>query len=71
MPTGLGGNRFWVLDLDRKNGKDGLEALAAYAREHGQDLPESLVATTPSGVGIFIGIARAARYLARSAFSPG
>ena len=49
MPTGLGGNRFWVLDLDRKNGKDGLAALAAYAREHGQDLPESMVATTPSG----------------------
>lgn len=39
----------FVLDLDRKNGKDGLAELAKLAEAHGFDIPDTLVVETPSG----------------------
>lgn len=38
----------WVLDIDMKDGKDGLESLAKLEAKHGQ-LPPTLTAKTPSG----------------------
>jgi len=39
---------FFVVDVDVKHGKDGLGALEALCRQHGE-LPATLTATTPSG----------------------
>jgi hypothetical protein len=39
----------WVLDIDRKNGKDGLRELIAYADAAGVDLPDTRTVRTPSG----------------------
>jgi hypothetical protein len=47
MPTGEESG-FLVLDVDRKNGVDGNEALAALVAKHGP-LPETAEALTPSG----------------------
>lgn len=38
-----------VIDLDRKNGKDGVAAFEQLARDNGANIPETLSATTPSG----------------------
>jgi hypothetical protein len=40
----------WVLDIDRKNGKDGFAHLDRYEAEHGQ-LPPTRVGGTPNGGG--------------------
>lgn len=47
MPTGAASG-FVVLDVDMKNGKDGLETLRALEARHGK-LPETAVVLTPSG----------------------
>lgn len=39
----------WVLDLDTKDGKDGVAALDAYMRERGFALPDTLTVRTPNG----------------------
>ncbi len=38
-----------VLDLDRKNGKDGLANLERLATEHGFEIPDALIVATPNG----------------------
>jgi hypothetical protein len=49
LPTGPL-NGFWALDIDRKDGKDGLRELIAYADEApGRDLPDTYTVRTPSG----------------------
>lgn len=40
-------NGFWVLDLDRKNGKDGLKSLMEHA--DGRELPDTYTVSTKSG----------------------
>ncbi len=47
VPTGYRSGRL-VLDLDRKDGRDGLASLAALECDLGK-LPDTLIATTPSG----------------------
>ncbi|OLE20382.1 MAG: hypothetical protein AUG49_25250 [Catenulispora sp. 13_1_20CM_3_70_7] len=42
-------NRLVVLDLDRKNGVDGVAALAAAAAKAGGGIPHTLVVATPNG----------------------
>lgn len=46
LPTGPR-NGIWVLDIDRKDGKDGLAELNAYAA--GRELPATYTVQTPSG----------------------
>jgi hypothetical protein len=38
-----------VIDLDRKNGKDGVAALDGFLAERGAELPDTYVVLTPSG----------------------
>ncbi|MFJ8191106.1 bifunctional DNA primase/polymerase [Streptomyces sp. NPDC096094] len=46
---GLGEQPLFGVDLDRKNGVDGVVALRALADEHGFAVPETIVIATPSG----------------------
>lgn len=48
LPTGPR-NGIWVLDIDRKNGVDGLVSLQEYAAVEGNELPDTYTVSTPSG----------------------
>jgi len=48
LPTGAR-NDVWVLDIDRKNGVDGLANLNEYAQALGEGLPDTYTVATPNG----------------------
>jgi hypothetical protein len=49
IACGRGEHPLLGVDLDRKNGVDGVESLRALADEHGFEVPETIVIATPSG----------------------
>lgn len=49
IPCGKGNEPLLGLDLDRKNGVDGVASLNALAQQHGFTIPETTVIATPSG----------------------
>lgn len=69
VPTGEASGLV-VLDLDRKNGKDGLRALRDYLKREGEDWPETLMVETPSG-GVHLIFQDAPGSKSRTAVLPG
>lgn len=60
-----------VIDLDRKNGKDGVVAFEHLAREHGAAVPKTLSATSPSGGKHLFFVPAGAYGNSASALGPG